>query len=147
MPSPIYSIYTHTHTHTCLTALCLGLPGSAGTRKVKPMCILLKQETVRGSGNSWAIWTSECNEGQSTASTGPKTDLRCDRRMKQQQLPSSLGAFLDDDGRCGVCWCSWHWWLKLVWRLTVRQFQLQTTSHQLVSSADVLQHVSKMNWF
>ena len=27
-----------------------GLPGSAGTRKVKPIWILLKQETVSGSG-------------------------------------------------------------------------------------------------
>jgi len=27
--------HTHTHTHTRLTALCLGLPGSASTRKVK----------------------------------------------------------------------------------------------------------------
>jgi len=28
--------HTHTHTHTHLTALCPGLPGWAGTRKVKP---------------------------------------------------------------------------------------------------------------
>ena len=37
------------HTHTHLTAL----PGRAGTRKVKPIWILLKQETVSGSGISW----------------------------------------------------------------------------------------------
>ena len=41
-------------THTHLTALCPGLPGWAGTRKVKPIWILLKQETVSGSGISWA---------------------------------------------------------------------------------------------
>ena len=41
-------------THTRLTALFPGLPGSAGTRKVKPIWILLKQETVSGSGISWA---------------------------------------------------------------------------------------------
>ena len=35
-------------------ALCPGLPGCAGTRKVKPIWILLKQETVSGSGISWA---------------------------------------------------------------------------------------------
>ena len=45
----------YTHTHTRLTALCPGLPGSAGTRKVKPIWILLKQETVGGNGISWAI--------------------------------------------------------------------------------------------
>ena len=43
------------HTHTRLTALFPGLPGSAGTRKVKPICILLKQEIVSGSGINWAI--------------------------------------------------------------------------------------------
>ena len=47
--------YTHTHTHTRLTALFPGLPGWAGTRKVKPIWILLQQETVSGSGISWAI--------------------------------------------------------------------------------------------
>ena len=44
----------HTHTHTRLTALCPRLSGWAGTRKVKPIWILLKQETVSGSGISWA---------------------------------------------------------------------------------------------
>jgi len=43
--------------YTLLTALCPGLLGSAGTRKVKPIWILLKQETVSGSGISWAICT------------------------------------------------------------------------------------------
>ena len=50
--------HTHTHTHTRLTALCPGLPGWAGTRKVKPIWILLKQETVSGSGISWATCKS-----------------------------------------------------------------------------------------
>ena len=50
--------HTHTHTHTRLTALYPGLPGWAGTRKVKPIWISLKQETVSGSGISWAICKS-----------------------------------------------------------------------------------------
>jgi len=45
----------NTHTHVCLRALCLGLPGWAGTRKVKPIWILLKQKTESGSGISWAM--------------------------------------------------------------------------------------------
>ena len=49
---------SHTHTHTRLTALFSGLPGWAGTRKVKPIWILLKQETVSGSGISWVICKS-----------------------------------------------------------------------------------------
>jgi len=36
------SEYNTDHTHTRLTALCPGLPGSAGTRKVKPIWILLE---------------------------------------------------------------------------------------------------------
>ena len=36
-------------------ALFSGLPGWASTRKVRPIWILLKQETVSGSGISWAI--------------------------------------------------------------------------------------------
>jgi len=46
------------HTHTRLMALFQGLPGWAGTRKVKPIWILLKQETVSGSGLSWAMCKS-----------------------------------------------------------------------------------------
>ena len=48
----------HTHMHLRLTALFPGLPGWAGTRKVKPIRILLKQETVSGSGISWAMCKS-----------------------------------------------------------------------------------------
>ena len=49
---------THARTHIHLTALCPKLPGWASTRKVKPIWILLKQETVSGSGISRAICKS-----------------------------------------------------------------------------------------
>ena len=55
-----------THTHTRLTALCPGLPGWARTRKAKPIWILLKQETVSGSGISWAICKSAPRSRQIT---------------------------------------------------------------------------------
>jgi len=42
--------YSANYTHTRLMALFPGLPGWAGTRKVKSIWILLKQETVSGSG-------------------------------------------------------------------------------------------------
>ena len=58
-----------THTHIRLTALCPGLPRSAGTRKVKPIWTLLKQETVRGSGISWAICKSAPRSRQMTTPT------------------------------------------------------------------------------
>ena len=58
--------HTHTHTHTCLTALYPGLPGWAGTRKENPIWILLKQETVSGSGIRWAICKSASRSRQIT---------------------------------------------------------------------------------
>ena len=54
----INTFYFVINKHTHLTALYLGLPGWAGTRKVKPISILLKQETVSGSGISWVICKS-----------------------------------------------------------------------------------------
>ena len=63
-------IHTHTHTHTRLMAHCLGLPGWAGTRKVKPIWILLKKETVSGSGISWAVCKSApCSRQTTTRQT------------------------------------------------------------------------------
>ena len=55
-----------THTHTRLMALFPGLPWWAGTRKEKPIWILLKQETVSGSGISWAICRSAPSSRQIT---------------------------------------------------------------------------------
>ena len=47
-------------------ALFPELPGWAGTRKVKPVWILLKQETVSGSGIRWAICKSALSSRQIT---------------------------------------------------------------------------------
>ena len=46
------------HTHTRLMALFPGSPRWATTRSVKPIWILLKQETMNGSGISYAICNS-----------------------------------------------------------------------------------------
>ena len=54
------------NSHTRLTALCPGLPRWAGTRKVKPIWILLKHETVSGSGISWAVCNSAPRSRQIT---------------------------------------------------------------------------------
>jgi len=56
--------HTHTNTHTHLTALFPGLPRWAGTRKVKANWILLKQDTVSGSGISWTICKSASRSRQ-----------------------------------------------------------------------------------
>ena len=54
-------------------ALFPGLPGWASTRKVKSIWILLKQETVSGSGISWDICKSACTllQTDNHASTPP----------------------------------------------------------------------------
>ena len=62
---PANATHTHTHTHP-FNGPFLGLPGSAGSRKVKPIWILLKQETVSGSGISWAICKSAPRSRQIT---------------------------------------------------------------------------------
>ena len=65
LPFP-YHTHTRTHTHIRLTALSPGLPRGAGTRKVKPIWILLKQETMSGSDISWAICKSASRSRQIT---------------------------------------------------------------------------------
>ena len=55
LPQPVDIITEYIHT-----------PRWAGTRKVKPVCILLKQETVSSSGVSWAICKSAPHSRQIT---------------------------------------------------------------------------------
>jgi len=64
--------YTHTHTHT-FNGPFPGLPRWAGTRKVKPIWILLTQETVSGSGISLAICKSAPRSRQINTNTNTNT--------------------------------------------------------------------------
>jgi len=70
VPIIIKSNHTHTHTHTHTYPFNGPFSGTtrvrAGTRKVKPIWILLKQETVSGSGNNWAICKSAPRSRQIT---------------------------------------------------------------------------------
>jgi len=50
--------HTHTHTHPFNGSFVQDCPGEPVTRKAKLIWILLKRETVRGSGISWAICKS-----------------------------------------------------------------------------------------
>ena len=60
-----FMLAKHTHTHT-FNGPFPWLPRWAGTRKVKPIWILLKQETVSGSGICWAICKSAPRSRQIT---------------------------------------------------------------------------------
>ena len=55
----------HTHTHTRLMALFQDYLGTSA-RQVRPIWILLKQETVSGTGISWAICKSAPRSRQIT---------------------------------------------------------------------------------
>ena len=57
---------TYTTTHDRLAAICPELPAWASTRKVKVIWILLEQETVSGSGITWAICKSAPRSRQIT---------------------------------------------------------------------------------
>ena len=63
---PFIVLTSYTHAHTRSTALFPELPEWAGTRKVKPIWIVLKQETVRGIGISWDICKSAPHSRQIT---------------------------------------------------------------------------------
>jgi len=63
------------NTHTCLTTLCPGLPRWTGTKKVKPIWILLKQETVSSSGISWTICMSAPRSRQITTPAPHHSDF------------------------------------------------------------------------
>ena len=82
-------LLARTHTHTRLMALCPGLPGWAGTRKVKPIWILLKQETVSGSGISWVICKSApCSRQITTPATDHSVFYRPDALPAAQPTAS-----------------------------------------------------------
>ena len=65
LPGLAKVVFHHIHTHP-FNGPFLRLPGWAGTRKVKPIWILLKQETASGSGISWAVCKSAPRSRQTT---------------------------------------------------------------------------------
>ena len=84
------------HTHTRLTALCPGLPRWAGARKVKPIWILLEQETVSGSGISWAIMQVCISlQADNHASTPPLSFYRPDALPATQPTASKYWRHID----------------------------------------------------
>jgi len=82
-------IVKRANTHTRLTALCLGLPKWVGTRKVKPIWILLKQETVSGSGISWDMQVCTSLQADNHASTAPLSFLQARCSVKAIKAKTS----------------------------------------------------------
>ena len=96
--------FYHTHTHTRLTALFPGLPGWAGTRKAKPIWILLKQETLSGSGISWAICKSAPSSRQTTT-PAPHHSIFLQAGCPSCRPTNSVKAL--------KAWNFYHSWLKI----------------------------------
>jgi len=103
----VTNTHTHTHTHTHLTAPFPGLPGWAGARKLKPIWILLKQETVSGSGISWAICKSAPRSIQTTMPAPHRSVFTGQMPFlpPNQQRQSTAGILLLHTLSFSVCRC------------------------------------------
>jgi len=98
------------NTHTRLTALFPGVPRSAGTRKVKPIWILLEQETVSGNGISWAICKSApCSRQITTPVPNHSSFLQagcpsCRPTNSVKALKATWVTVLQKSGKCQCHW-------------------------------------------
>ena len=124
IPWSNHSLIYLTHTHTRLTALFPGLPRWAGTRKVKPIWILLKQETMSGSGISWARCKSAPSPRQTTT-PAPHHSIfyRPDALLATKPTASK------------------HWRQSLIYYLTTQWFTWQCWRNR---TGTVCRHVKKV---
>jgi len=112
------------------------LPGSASARKIKPIWILLKQETVSGSGISWAICKSAPLSRQITMSaphlttqffTGqmpflpPNQQRQNTEENKLAWRPRSSRRALDESPAVKA-------WLRACWYIAKRSCNVVTTA-------------------
>jgi len=118
----------HTHTHTRLTALLSGLPGWAGTRKVKPIWILLKQETVSSSGISRAIRKSAPHSREITTPTPHRSVFtgRMPILPPNQQRQSTEGKTPQDQ------------WLPNFYKFQIWSDSSENVTQQLSRSIEIL---------
>jgi len=98
---------THTHTHPFNSPFS-GLPGWTGTRKVKPIWILLKPETVSGSGIRWDICKSATRSRQITMPAPHHSD--CANMHVAMLLDGYVGELWQWPTLCQVCfvWMEVH---------------------------------------
>ena len=106
-------IIIHTHTHP-FNSLCPGLPGWASTRKVKPIWILLKQETVSGSDISWTICKSApCSRQITVPAPHHSVFYRRDALPASQPTASKHWRQFNNYNSVNVC-CFWNQVLFLI---------------------------------
>jgi len=103
LQAAIYTTNAHTHTYP-FNGPFPGLPGLAGTRKVKPIWILAKQKTVSGSGISCIICKSAPRSRQITTPAPHHSVF-----YRLDALPTNSVKALDATGK-NNCYC--HVWIK-----------------------------------
>jgi len=111
-PSMHHCFVTYIHTHTHLTAVCLGLPGWAGSRKVKPIWILLKQEIVSGSGISRSICKSAPRSRQTTTPAPHHSVFYCPDALPAAQPTASFRSW--GPAFIWPSWCHCHQMVSLL---------------------------------
>jgi len=108
---------THTHTHTHLTALFPGLPRWAGTRKVTPIWIFVKQETVSGNGISWAVCKCAPHSRQITTPAPHYSvflQAGCPTNSVKALKATNFRQNCMKNSYTGNWWRS-CWWIQIIW--------------------------------
>ena len=115
----------------------VGPSGRAGTRQVKPIWILLKQETVSGRGISWAIWKKSAPRSRQITTPAPHHSVfyrpdaipaaqpTASKHWKQDALQIKLQCInllgCQVGGLAGsVSWCVGFFWVKKKWLMSRR---------------------------
>ena len=102
----MYHCRTLRHTHMRVYE---GLPEWAGTSKVKPIWILLKQETVNGSGISWAVCKSSPHSRQITTPTPHPTASKHCRGIEQNSRKLPYQPWVPEAKCCVQPIANWVW--------------------------------------
>jgi len=143
-------ILANTHTHQ-FNGFFPGLPVWAGTRKVKPIWILLKQETVSGSDISWAICKSAPRSKQITIPAPhhsvfyrpdalPAAQPTASKHWRQCSSLANFVIVVIIIKQYLMC----LWWCKLVIKICVSCFSLANFA---VTVVNIKQYVMTAWWF
>ena len=130
-------------------ALCPGLPGWAGARKIKPIWILLKQKPVSGSGISWAICKSAPRSRQITTPAHHHSVLyRPDALPAAQPIQFFTGRmpFLPPNQQCQSTECSDYKGAinhKLCWKCSKKLLKVYTFIANIQKSKNCFKSPSK----
>ena len=146
--------YTHTRTQQ-FNGPFPGLPGWAGTRKVKPIWILVKQATVSGNGISWAICKSAPCSRQITVpaphhSVFYRPDAFLPPNQQRQWLSTVWYILMCIEKPASLLWHSRRWchriWstncVEFPWRQSCHLSTDQSRRHRIFAAQSLLHFIS-----